>query len=70
MNYDRAKVDEVVLALMQLTLHGDRRVSRAWKRGSRSCLPRTVCAEPSCSRRTSELANDNGEPGLSFSDPA
>ncbi len=31
MNYDRAKVDEVVLALMQLTLHGDRRVSRAWK---------------------------------------
>ncbi len=31
MNYDREKVDEVVLALMQLTLHGDRSVSRAWK---------------------------------------
>jgi hypothetical protein len=31
MDYDREKVDEVVLALMQLTLHGDQRVTRAWK---------------------------------------
>jgi hypothetical protein len=31
MNYDHQKVDEVVLALMQLTLHGDRGVTRAWK---------------------------------------
>lgn len=31
MDYDCEKVDEVVLALMQLTLHGDRRVTRAWK---------------------------------------
>jgi hypothetical protein len=31
MNYDHQKVDEVVLALMQLTLHSDRGVTRAWK---------------------------------------
>ncbi len=31
MNYDREKVDEVVLALMQLTLHDDRGATRAWK---------------------------------------
>lgn len=31
MEYDREKVDEVVLALMQLTLHGEGGVTRAWK---------------------------------------
>jgi hypothetical protein len=31
MEYDRDKVDEVVLALMYLTLHGDRFGTRAWK---------------------------------------
>ena len=31
MEYDREKVDEVILALMQLTLHEQDRVARAWK---------------------------------------
>jgi len=31
MEYDKEKVDEVVLALMQLVLHGDRHEVRAWK---------------------------------------
>lgn len=31
MEYDKEKVDEVVLALMWLVIHGDRRQARAWK---------------------------------------
>lgn len=31
MEYDRDRIDEVVLALMYLTLHGDKYGVRAWK---------------------------------------
>jgi hypothetical protein len=31
MDDDKEKVDEVVLALMWLVIHGDRRQTRAWK---------------------------------------
>ena len=31
MEYDKEKVDEMVLALMWLVLHGDRHETRAWK---------------------------------------
>jgi hypothetical protein len=31
MDYDKDKVDEVVLALMWLVIHGDRYGTRAWK---------------------------------------
>jgi hypothetical protein len=31
MDYDKEKVDEIVLALMWLAIHGDRHVTRAWK---------------------------------------
>ena len=31
MEYDREKVDEVVLALLQLTMFDDRGTTRAWK---------------------------------------
>ena len=31
MRYDEEKIDEVVLALLQLTLNTDRGVARAWK---------------------------------------
>ena len=31
MDYDKEKVDEIVLALMWLVIHGDRHQTRAWK---------------------------------------
>jgi hypothetical protein len=31
MDYDREKVDEMVLALMWLVVHGDKHGARAWK---------------------------------------
>ena len=31
MEYDKGKVDEMVLALMWLVLHGDKNEVRAWK---------------------------------------
>ncbi len=40
MEYDREKVDEVALALLYLTMHGDGRVTRAWKGLDRDVLNR------------------------------
>jgi len=31
MNYDQDKVDEMVLALLYLTMHNDHGITRAWK---------------------------------------